>query len=92
MDLAQIIQIFAQLGAVGILAVLAYQVPGVIKSLREWREDTEKAHREERELLRQERDSNLRAYREETKYEREFCQRNFDEIKASMRVTKVEKV
>ncbi len=84
MDLAQIIQMVAQLGAVGILGVLAYQIPGLIKSLKEWREAGEKAHREERDLLRLERDSNLKAYREETRYEREFCQRNFDDLKARL--------
>lgn len=74
------IQILAQLGAVGLLAILVYKLPELVKSLQEWRESTEKAHREERDLLRLERDANLKAYREETRYEREACQQHFDRL------------
>lgn len=71
--LGSVVQLVMQGGALGLLTVIVWQIPKILGALKEWRETTEKAHREER-------DATLRAYREETRYEREACKEHFDRL------------
>lgn len=89
--LEPMVQILAQLGALGLLGIIVWHLPRIVKELTEWREASESAHRLEREHLkaertkihedhRNEREMLLKAYREESRYEREVCERNFGKL------------
>lgn len=47
------LQLIVQAGALGVLVVLAWKVPGVLAALKEWRTEAERAHREERAQIRE---------------------------------------
>lgn len=74
------LQLIVQCGALGLLAIIVYQLPKAIKEIREWRDTTEASHRVERDSLKAERDNLLTAYREEARYERESCKQHFDKL------------
>lgn len=74
------IQLVMQFGALGLLAMIVWQIPTLVKSLKEWRTESEQANLKEREGHKAERNDLLHAYREEARYERESCQRHFDQL------------
>lgn len=54
-------QVIAQLGALGVLMGLAWQVPKLLAALRTWRDEAERNHKEERAQMRQDNKENLQA-------------------------------
>ena len=74
------LQIIMQTGALGLLAIIVWQMPKLFKELREWRQQSEESHLKERNELKHERGLLLEAYRSEARYEREACQKHFDKL------------
>lgn len=52
-----IVQIIIQAGALGLLAVIVFQVPVVIKELKSWRIESDKSHKDERDSWAKEREA-----------------------------------
>lgn len=75
-----VIQIIVQTGALGLLAIIVWHIPKMVKELKEWRQASDDAHKTEREELQKERVALLEAYRSEARYEREACQHHFDKL------------
>jgi uncharacterized protein HemX len=73
------IQLVLQAGALGVLILLAVQAPKIMRVLREWRVQTEKLHRDERDLMREEHKEALAQQRLEHRESLETIVRQCDE-------------
>lgn len=65
------LQVILQLGALGVLILLAWQLPKAVSMLRQWRDESEKSHREERTIMREECKESLKGILEHFEHARQ---------------------
>ena len=86
---SSIVQTVIQGGALGILLIIVFQIPRAFREMREWRQEIDKAHREERDALlrafEQEAQQQRKVFKEENAAERLMCARNFDLMAKAVR-------
>jgi predicted RNase H-like nuclease (RuvC/YqgF family) len=47
------LQLIVQTGGFGVLVLLSWQLPKILSALKQWRDESERAHREERSQIRE---------------------------------------